>query len=293
MRKVAQHSSQEMWKCTRYSSIFSRSNFDRLLKHNDYSIFKETISDYDQKLVGSKIITYADYTYHVYKYMLKNYRNEYIFKNSLINMLIKEYGTKNTVIFNEFSVGNSIADLVLFNGKSRAYEIKTELDSDKRLFSQLADYKKIFQQCYIVVYKDCVEKYISAEDTVGVISMSINRGRVKFEVAKPPIDNTNIDPHILIRCLRTSEYQELVKRYYTYLPKMNAFTAFAICEEMMCAIPSEELNRLFIQIMKERKSNMSIIKSFDKYLWQICLSMHLTNKDYETINYKLKEPIQI
>lgn len=293
MRKVNQQSTPEIWKCIRYSSIFSRSNFDRLLKHDDYSIFHNTIRDYDKSSVGSKLITYSDYTNHVYKYLLKNYRNEYIFKNSLIKELVKEYGTSRSVIFNEFPVGNSIADLVLFNGKSRAYEIKTELDSNKRLNTQLADYKKIFQQCYIVVYKNCVDKYISSDDGVGIISMEVNRGRVKFEEVKQPVCNNNIDPHTLIRCLRTSEYKEIVKRYYGELPQMNAFTAFSDCEEMMCHIPSGELINLFIKIMKERKTNMQQLKSFDKYLWQICLSMHLSTKEYDIIYRKLKEPINI
>jgi hypothetical protein len=116
----------------------------------------------------------------------------------------------------------------MFNGISRAYEIKTELDSDKRLGTQLADYKKIFQRCFVVVHDNCVGKYINADDDIGIISMCVNRGNVKFEEVKAPKDNHNIDPHILIRCLRSSEYKELVKRYYRELPEMNAFTAFSI-----------------------------------------------------------------
>ena len=293
MSKLSQQTSREMWRCVRYSSIFSRGNFDRLLKRNDYTLFQDIISDYDSKLIGSRLITYADFTDYAYKYILKNYRNEYVFKNSLINMLIKEFGTSHTIIFNEFSVGNSIADLVMFNGISRAYEIKTELDSDKRLGTQLADYKKIFQRCFVVVHDNCVGKYINADDDIGIISMCVNRGNVKFEEVKAPKDNHNIDPHILIRCLRSSEYKELVKRYYRELPEMNAFTAFSICEEMMSAIPSDKLNCLFIDLMKERKTNMSQLKIFDKHLRQIGLSMHFSDKDYEIVSQRLQEPIQI
>ena len=293
MGKLGQQSSLEMWRFIRYSSIFSRSNFDRLLKHNDYTIFQEIISDYDSNLIGSKLITYADFTYYAYKHLLKNYRNEYVFKNSLINMLIKEYGTNHSVIFNEFSVGNSIADLVMFNGVSRAYEIKTELDTNKRLETQMADYKKVFQRCFVVVYNNCIEKYINTDDDIGVISMYINRGNIKFEEVKTPKKNHKIDPHVLIRCLRSYEYKELVKRYYGELPKMNDFTAFSICEKLMTAIPSEVLNCLFIDLMKERNTNMSLLKKFDKHLRQIGLSMHFTDKDYEIVNQRLQNPIQI
>ena len=285
--------SQEMWRCVRYSSIFSRSNFDRLLKKDDYSIFQNTIRDYDAEKVGVKLHTYSDFANYAYRYMVKHYRNEYVYKNSLINELLKEFGTKKTIIFNEFTVGNSIADMVLFIGKSRAYEIKTELDSNRRLSSQLADYKKIFQESFIVVHESCIEKYEYSDSTTGIIALSVNRGKVKFDPIRPATENNHIDPHVLIRCLRTYEYKELVKRYYGALPELDAFSAFTVCEKMIEAIPSPSLNQLFIEIIKERKTNMQHLRGYDSYLRQICLSMHINSKEFEMITKKLLKPIQI
>lgn len=285
--------SQEMWRCVRYSSIFSRSNFDRLLKNDDYSIFQETIRDYDADKVGVKFHTYSDFANYAYRYMIKHYRNEYIYKNSLINKLIKEFGTNKTIIFNEFTVGNSIADLVLFNGKSRAYEIKTELDSNKRLFSQLADYKKIFQESYIVVHEKYIKKYESSDKATGLIALSENRGNIKLDPVRKPTENHHIDPHVLIRCLRTYEYKELVKRYYGSLPEMDTFSAFSVCEKVIETIPSSSLNQLFIDIIKERKTNMRNLRDYDRHLRQICLSMHISSKEFDKMTKKLSEPIQI
>lgn len=293
MGNIGQENSNFNWKNIRYSSIFSRNNFNRLLRYNDYTLFQEIIRDYDSKLVGKKLLTYTDFTNYAYKYMLKNYRNEYIFKNSLINMLIKKYKTQQTVLFNEFAVGNSIADLVMFNGISRAYEIKTELDSDKRLITQLADYKKIFQQCFIVIHESCIEKYDNLDNDIGIIVLSTNRGHIKFETIKEPINNDYIDSYALMRCLRTSEYKGIIKQYYGSLPIMDAFSAFSICEKMMAAIPSSELNTLFIQMMKKRKTNINHLKEYNTYLRQICLSMHLTTKEYEIIKQKLNNPISL
>ncbi len=285
--------SQEMWRCVRYSSIFSRSNFDRLLKKDDYSIFQKIIRDYDADKVGVKIYTYSDFANYAYRYMINHYRNEYVYKNSLITKLIKDFGTKRTVMFNEFTVGNSIADLVLFNGKSRAYEIKTELDTDRRLSSQLADYKKIFQESYIVVHESCIKKYESLDSTTGLIALSVNRGNVKFDPIRRPVENSHIDPRVLIRCLRTYEYKELVKRYYGSLPEMDTFSAFSVCEKMMDVMPSSSLNQLFIEIIKERKTNMRNLRGYDRNLRQICLSMHISEKEFDLMNKKLLKPIQL
>ena len=98
-----------------YSSIFSSTFFNKLLKEDDFSFINSKILRYDNSKIGVKIHTYADYIKYTYNELRKQYRNEYIYKNTFINeMLIKDYGVKNTVIINEFRVGNSIADLVMF-----------------------------------------------------------------------------------------------------------------------------------------------------------------------------------
>jgi hypothetical protein len=283
----------EAWKNKRYSSIFTRSNFSRLLKNNDYSLLNSVIKEYDIDKIGNKIDTYEDYLKYTYKFMIKKYRNEYVYKNSLINLILKKYGTKNTVAFNEFRVGNSIADIVMFNGISRAFEIKTELDTDKRLKSQLADYKRIFKQSFIVIHESLIDKYKDIDNEIGIIVLSINRGNVKLDILREAENNYIIDPYILIRSLRAEEYKDLIKRYYGYLPSMNAFSAFKICEKMILNIPSSELHQLFTLEMKHRKTNMKLMPEYNSYLRQMCLSMHISKKEYIQIENLLKNNINI
>ena len=91
--------------------------------------------NYEQKelLWLSLIHIYSDLLKKSYSVISKYYRCEYVYKNELIKLLLKKYGTRNSVYFNEFRVGNSIADMVMFNGESKAFEIKTEYDTPRRL----------------------------------------------------------------------------------------------------------------------------------------------------------------
>ncbi len=67
-------------------------------------------------------------------FVLKNsYRNEYYFKNTLFNQLVKHYGLENSVVLDEFKIGGSIADFVFLNGEARVYEIKTAFDDLSKL----------------------------------------------------------------------------------------------------------------------------------------------------------------
>jgi len=155
-----------------YSSVFSSTSFLWLLQCDDYSFIDSKILRYDLSLVGRSIETYYDYIRYIYNELRKWYRNEYIYKNTFLNeLLLKSYGIKDTVAINEFRVSGSIADTVLFNGTSKAFEIKTELDSDKRLSGQLSDYSKIFNQCYIITHESLVDKYLKADDSSGIIEM--------------------------------------------------------------------------------------------------------------------------
>jgi len=277
-----------------YSSIFSTTYFSKLLKNDDYSFINSKIIKYDQLKVGNEILTYHDYIKFVYKELSKQYRNEYIYKNTFINdLLINKYGLKDTVAINEFRVGDSIADIVLFNGTSKAFEIKTELDSNKRLVGQLADYSKIFKESYIVTYENLVDKYLNQNNSVGVISLEKNSKGLKMKEIRPAKINLEIDPKSIIRSLRTNEYKSIAKQYYGELPPMNSFTMYEICSDLIVRIPLEDLNRLFIEQLKKRKSNTLTIGSHIKELRQIGLAMNIDDKTHRLLEEKLNKIIQI
>ena len=208
-------------------------------------------------------------------------------------MLIKQYGLKNSVIINEFRVSNSIADIVMFNGTSKAFEIKTELDTDKRLDNQLSDYSTIFKESYIVTHESLINKYIKTDSKYGVIGLIETSRSLKLQEIRPAEINTSINSTILMKSLRTNEYKDIVKQHFGELPPMNSFNMYNICNELMAQIPDSELNDLFIEQLKKRKSNTIQLKSFYKELRQIALSMNLTEKLYNDLYYKLNKPITI
>lgn len=277
-----------------YSSVFSSTSFSRLLQYDDYSFMDSKIERYDKQKIGKSIETYYDYIQYIYNELRKQYRNEYIYKNTFINeLLIKTYGVKDTIAINEFRVGNSIADIVLFNGTSKAFEIKTELDSDKRLSSQLDDYTKIFNECYIITHKALVSKYLNVDKTIGIIELIEKPRSLKMREIRPAIKNRNIDPETIIRSIRTNEYKSIVKQYYGELPEMNSFNMFNICNKLIKEIPPEQLSDLFIEQLKTRKSNTSFIKMFYKELRQIGLALNIGDKRYHQLTVKLNQPIRI
>lgn len=285
---------EKLNKLRSYSAIFSRKSFLNLLQEDDYSFLDSNIVMYDYRRIGKSIYTYFDYITFTYNELVKEYRNEYVYKNIFINdLLINTYGVENTIAISEFRVGNSIADLVLFNGTSKAFEIKTEFDSDRRLKGQLSDYRKVFSECYIVTDEKLISKYTDEDESLGIISLKKRSGSITmFEVRKAKEKNT-VDAETLMGIVRTSEYKNIIKQYYGYLPEMSSFNMFEKCKSLMKEIPDESLRNLFLCEMKKRKSVTVSIENYSKELRQLCLALNIDNSTYRQLEIKLNRLITV
>lgn len=93
----------------------------------------------------------------IYNILKTEYRNEYYYKNTLLNkLLLGVHSVNTTTALTEIPIAKSKADFVLINGKAVVYEIKTELDNLERLESQINDYFKAFDHVAVVTYNENV-----------------------------------------------------------------------------------------------------------------------------------------
>jgi hypothetical protein len=206
-------------------------------------------------------------------------------------LLLKEYELSSTIAINEFRVGNSIVDIAMFNGVSRAFEIKTELDSDKRLNNQLLDYEKLFDECYIVTHESLVDKYLNQKDDTGIIVLYKEKNCLKLEEIRSSKKNNTIDCETLIRCLRTAEYRNIIENFYGEIPDVSSFKMFDTCLLMMKHIPADELHTLMMTEFKKRKIDKNVILSSPKELKHICLSLNMNFNKYSILNERLNQYI--
>lgn len=258
---------------------------------NDFQSFNAKIVRYNEntKKFGT---TYLSYLKSIYRILEKHYPNEYIYKNEFLNKwLIKELGSCKSVVFNELRLGKAIADLVMFNGISKVFEIKTILDKEARLNNQISEYRKIFNEIYVIVPVSKVEKYLEIDNSVGVITYA-NDVRV-FVLVRKPERNCNIDSNSIMQVLHTKEYLRLVEQYFDIILQCSDFEKFEVCKNLIAQIPSPALNELFIETMKKRKINNEFSSRETTELNQICLSLNLSNLQKEEFIEKLQSPIML
>lgn len=258
-----------------FSSAFSRKAFTDVLNYNDYSHFNWLISKYEEL----EYPTYFDLLEHLYAYISKNYRCEYVYKNELIKHLLNNYGTKNSVCFSEFRVGNSIADMVIFNGESKAFEIKTEYDSPRRLDKQMEDYKLFFDKCFLVISENKYEEYRNiTEPATGIILMSRKKGRIYLREAQPAEQNRCFDAKALMSCLRTEEYKNIASSLGASIEGVPGYDLFTYCQDVILKADTDLLKTCFLREVKKRKNNTSLLRKYPASLRQMMLSLNLPAK---------------
>lgn len=273
-----------------YAALYSRAGVLDLIKYGDSRVCHQ-VYDYcdEDRAFDNKGQLFR----HAYNRMAKLYRCEYVFKNEIINnLLLKHFGTSHTVAYNEFKVLGSIADMAMFNGESKSFEIKTEYDSPQRLSGQMFDYTRLFQKNYLVIpesrlseYKDCVGS------SIGIIVLFYQNRHIDLEEYRPAVENHNIDPLAVIGCLRTEEYKHLVKSHYGELPVAPDYQMYDICKEMMRYIPSDELQQLFLKEIESRKNNSAILHKLPYYMRQMGLSLRLSENEVSELNHQLRQPL--
>lgn len=267
------------------SSLFSRSEALRWFK-NDFSSINIKLHRYN-KYDSFKGKSYLEVLKKAYKTVEKNYPNEYILKNEFLHKwLLKELGQTDSVVYNELRIGKAVADLAMFNGISKVFEIKTILDKETRLSTQLLEYKKIFNEVYLIVPNSQLEKYAAYDITVGIITYESDSK--KFNLYRKASYCNEIDIDVIMNVLHTKEYLKIIRENFAEKPVMNAFNQFEICKKMLSMLPVNDLNKLLIECLKKRQINNAFLNKSNYQFNQIFLSLNLSEKQRDSLILNLK-----
>lgn len=189
----------------------------------------------------------------IYSYLGKSYRNEYFYKNSLLNkLIIGAHRINTTTALTEVPVAKSKADFIMINGKAVVYEIKTELDSFDRLETQLSDYYKAFDHVCVVTSQEQAEELLSkfTNTPTGVYILS-DRNTLQ-KVKEPQTYREKLDKDVIFKILNKPEYENIVLQIQDYLPNVTPVKYYRECKNILCDLSIDELYDLFLKELKKR-----------------------------------------
>ncbi|GAB2526427.1 sce7726 family protein [Spirosoma aerophilum] len=243
----------------------------------------------------SKVKSTADIIKYAYQILRDSYRIEYFYKNTILNELLtdKRFVQDSLVIFNEFKIHKSIADVVYINGKNRVYEIKTELDSPERLANQISDYKKMFSEVNIVTHITLFEKYsqIVKDDSVGIYVLQEN---LKIEnIKKANSDNNKLDLEVILKTLKKSELLSLIINISGIELKIPNMSFFDTCLDILHDYNILDVQKAVFDCLKLRgikERQMLLNSETPKELKYVCLSLGFSKDEYKTLYDFLNTP---
>lgn len=132
-------------------------------------------------------------------------RDDYVYRAAITQKVaFGRHNVRTATVVNEMRAGASKVDVVIYNGTSTAYEIKSERDNLKRLPAQLQDYQSVFAAVNVVTSPmQCDEVLQLAPQHVGVIVLS---KRFRLQVARRALDQPErTDPLAILETLRIDE----------------------------------------------------------------------------------------
>lgn len=200
------------------------------IQHSEH--FRSVLSDKNISL----LTTYKSAITDFYQELKLNHRNEYFYKNVLLNSLLIQNGKISSCsALTELPVADSKTDMIFIdeNDVGTVYEIKTELDTLNRLESQIQDYYKAFPYIYVVTSSSHLQQLeqVLEGTNVGIIELTNDN---EFVHRKEAAYNANSLSHdVLFRILRKKEFESIVLKYFGKLPGVSDFVYYGTCLELL------------------------------------------------------------
>ena len=225
-----------------------------------------------------------------------NYRNEYVYKNELATRLVFKRHSPRTASFQvELRIGSSIADVVVANGTTTAYEIKTEFDSSRRLSSQTSDYLKAFDKVYVVTHPGHISRYEGELDPrIGLIILSDKHALTPYRKASPNAEN--VDPRTIFRCMRRDEYIRAIESYIGEVPTMPNGLIAGYCEELFIQLTAKQAHASFVKALKARttgKCHVDFVSRLPSSLRALGYATPLSGRQRISLLESLAKPVQL
>lgn len=224
----------------------------------------------------------------------KDFRYEYAYRAAVTHKVLLGIHSLNTAsMLSEFRVGASKADLVILNGTSTVYEIKSERDNLDRLSAQLASYFKVFSRVNIIASESHVEALLGKiPHYVGIVLLS---NRLKISTVREAQNRLDdICPLTILESLQRGEAFEILRAFDLPIPAVPNTRLHAELGKIFAKLPAHDLHECMIHVLKETRSLLPLSElagALPKSLKPLAFSTSLRQQDHNRLIQSLTTPI--
>lgn len=181
------------------------------------------------------------------------YRSDYVYRAAIASKLfLGRHSPNSTTLLPELRVDNCKADLVMLNGTSAVYEIKTERDKTDRLRSQLDAYLRMFDKIHVVTD----EKHLHSVQRIAPNKVGILLLTPQFTIRefRPAMSNLlNVDCGVIFDTFRKEEWIEATQLLCGKIPDVRPLELFDACRDMFTHVRPSDAHYVMVKLLKKRR----------------------------------------
>jgi hypothetical protein len=181
------------------------------------------------------------------------YRSDYVYRAAIASKLfLGRHSPNSTTLLPELRVDNCKADLVMLNGTSAVYEIKTERDKTDRLSSQLDAYLRMFDKIYVVTD----EKHLHSVQQIAPNKVGILLLTPQFTIRefRPAMSNLlNVDCGVIFDTFRKEEWIEATRLQCGKIPDVRPLDLFDACRDLFTRVRPNNAHDMMVKLLKRRR----------------------------------------
>jgi len=269
-----------------YARFFS-SGVLRELAHKGHSAVAARLTrEYHLVDQFGPTISVSEFYNAIFNRLIREYRHEYVYKNAIAEkILLGRHNLNTAFMLTEFRADDCKADVVVLNGTSHVYEIKSEMDSFDRLDRQLAAYGKVFDYITLItterLYKT-VDQRVPKE--VGIMVLADGGYQFRKKPCREAFSNrSHVDPVVIFNSLQRQEYLQIIKETLgvslAHLPNTQIYgEAKGYFEKLT----PEAAHDAMVKALKHRRDTRRVadlVTDVPNSLKAASLSIRLTRKD--------------
>jgi len=228
----------------------------------------------------------------------EGFRHEYIYKAALTHkILLGRHSLQTASMLNEFRVGQCKADLVILNGTSTVYEVKSERDSLARLERQIAAYRTVFARVYVIAAEKHVTAVIEAVPRdVGVMRLN---SRYQISTLREAVDRTDFtSPSAIFDSIRTLEARLILKARGISIPVVPNTQLHSALRELFMQLNPRDAHDGMVQVLRKTRNLLplsALVAQLPVSLQTAALSLPLRKLDHArlvtAVNTRVKDAL--
>jgi hypothetical protein len=185
-------------------------------------------------------------------------RNEYVYRSALTqNVLLGKHSLSTASMLTEFRVASSKADLVILNGTSTVYEIKSDRDSLARLSGQVENYRRVFSKIYVIAgenHIDDVLRYVPS--SIGVMSL-VRWNRIST-IREAEVDLSGMSSVAIFESLRTAEAVAILKGLGRDVPNVPNTQIHEALKAEFCSLDVQAVHDQMVLVLKKSRNLVAL-----------------------------------